>query len=108
MSLPFMETRVPMHRNMPISMALAGCGTSNDAPAKVAEDSGAIEYSASDDVADSIASNVDMDSEEVKLLLRLEKAYNDRELYGIIECFDPSVSNAFLRQQRLWDLIQMQ
>ena len=87
-----------------ISMALAGCGTSNDASAKVVEDSGAIEYSASDDVAGSIASNVDMDSEEVKLLLRLEKAYNDRDLYGIIECFDPSVSNAFFAAAKIMGL----
>lgn len=38
---------------------------------------------------------IDMDSGQVKLLSRLEKAYNDEDVYSIMECFDPMIINAY-------------
>lgn len=38
---------------------------------------------------------VDLASRPAELLNRLEKAYNDRDLYAMLECYDPTISKAF-------------
>ncbi len=88
--------------------ALSGCGepvaTASAAPtqasASVSEPSGDSAASAEDAAYSEPA--VDMSSGQAKLLKRLESAYNEQDIYAMIECFDPGVTKAFYAMAKLF------
>lgn len=79
------------------------CGTASvDTPSAVSGQSEQIDGSLNDDTdMPDTDSSIDMNSEPVKLLSRLETAYNDLDLYAIAACFEPAAINAYFAVMKL-------
>ncbi len=90
------KKRLPVLLTIMLIFILSACGSGADSAAsgqmygepKQEGESVALEETVN-------AVSIDMNSEQVKLLTRLENAYNNQDIYAVIECFDPMITNAF-------------
>jgi|GEM_PF-3100406 hypothetical protein len=98
-----------------LGLCLCSCGGSSD-PATVAsveEGYGSDEVINTDveevseienkgnGIADETNNKVDVSSGQAKLIKKLETAYNNQDVYAIVECFDPALTNAFYATAKL-------
>lgn len=77
-------------------LSLTGCGSSADTAAPVEEPAAfaAAEESTTSEESNADDTDVDLTSGPVLVLLQLESAYNERNVNGILECFEPDSMQA--------------
>lgn len=75
---------------------LAGCGGKSDSAAT------GYPVGTEDVLTEGSVPTINLTTGPATILPRLEKAYNSRDLYAIVECFDPSISEAFFGVVKLF------
>lgn len=75
---------------------LAGCGGKSDSAAT------GYPVGTEDVLTEGSVPTINLTTGPATILPRLEKAYNSRDLYAIVECFDPSISEAFFGVAKLF------
>lgn len=75
---------------------LAGCGGKSDSAAT------GYPIGTEDVLTEDSVPTINLTTGPATILPRLEKAYNSRDLYAVVECFDPSISEAFFGVAKLF------